>query len=129
MPHSVTRDSATVALLTLVTLTSPLQSWAETDCGDAPDKPAHHLIPANSETVHWGYFSKQRAPQAKVHSGDLVTLETLTHHANDDASRMVQGDPGAESVFSWAANSKGVDRRGAGPMDASAYGRGVGVFG
>ena len=61
-----------------------------------------------------------------AHSGDLVTIETLTHHANDDASRMVEGDPGAESVFAWSAEAKGVDRRGAGPMDASIHGRGVG---
>ena len=35
----------------------------------------------------------------EVESGDFVTIETLTHHANDDAERMVKGDPGAESVF------------------------------
>jgi len=72
---------------------------AATECGAKPAVPAHHVIPANNETVHWGYFSKVRKPQAVVHSGDFVTLETLTHHANDDADRMVTGDPGAESVF------------------------------
>ena len=96
------------------------------DCAKKPSAPAHHLIPATSKTVHWGYFSKGRKPQAIVHSGDYVTLETLTHHANDDAERMVNGDPGAESVFKWTGKEKGVDRRGAGPMDASVYGRGAG---
>lgn len=96
------------------------------DCGEAPASAQHHYIPATAETVHWGYFSKGREPQAVVHSGDLVTLETLTHHANDDAARMVTGDPGAESVFHWEPGDKGVDRRGAGPMDASALGRGAG---
>ena len=95
-------------------------------CSTAPGSPAHHHIPANSDTVHWGYFSKDREPQAIVHSGDFVTLETLTHHANDDAERMVTGDPGAESVFKWEPNDKGVDRRGAGPVDTSVYGRGAG---
>lgn len=32
---------------------------------------------------------------------------------------MVKGDAGAESVFRWTGGEKGVDRRGAGPMDAS----------
>jgi acetamidase/formamidase len=99
---------------------------AQEACQEMPASPAHHMLPANADTVHWGYFSKERAPQLYVHSGDLVTLETLTHHANDDAARMVQGDPGAESVFRWDADGKGVDRRGAGPIDASALGRGAG---
>lgn len=99
---------------------------AQEACGDAPEYPAHHYLPANADTVHWGYFSKGRAPQVFAHSGDLVTIETLTHHANDDAARMVEGDAGAESVFKWTADEKGVDRRGAGPMDASIEGRGAG---
>lgn len=95
-------------------------------CDTASDSARHHMLPANDKTVHWGYFSKSRAPTTVAQSGDLVTVETLTHHANDDAERMITGDPGAESVFRWENSSKGVDRRGAGPMDASVYGRGAG---
>ena len=58
-------------------------------------RPCHHYLPATAETVHWGYFSKLLRPQIEVNSGDYVTIETLTHHANDDAERMVKGDPGA----------------------------------
>ena len=86
----------------------------------------HHTLPANSETVHWGYFSKDVEPKLSVISGDFITIETLSHHANDDASLMVDGDPGAESVFRWNSDGKGVDRRGAGPVDASLFGRGAG---
>ena len=86
----------------------------------------HYHIPASDKTVHWGYFSKSLAPVVEVDSGDFVTIETLTHHANDDASRMIKGDPGAESVYLWDGSRKGVDRRGAGPMDASLFGRGAG---
>ena len=53
-------------------------------------------------------------------------MEALTHHAGDDYDRMIKGDDGAESVFHWTRNEKGVERRGAGPMDASVYGRGAG---
>jgi acetamidase/formamidase/AraC-like DNA-binding protein len=86
----------------------------------------HYRLPANNKTVHWGYFSKSLPPVLTVRSGDTVTIETLTHHANDDFERMVKGDASAESVFRWTAREKGVDRRGAGPMDASVCGRGPG---
>ncbi|MGE0752776.1 MAG: acetamidase/formamidase family protein [Variibacter sp.] len=89
-------------------------------------RPNHHYLPATAETVHWGYFSKLLKPQIEVASGDYVTIETLTHHANDDAERMVKGDPGAESVFLWTKEKKNVDRRGAGPMDGKLKGRGAG---
>ncbi|MEA2856506.1 MAG: hypothetical protein QOH98_827, partial [Methylobacteriaceae bacterium] len=80
-------------------------------------KPAYHYLPATADTVHWGYFSKLLKPQVEINSGDFITIEALTHHANDDAERMVQGDPGAESVFLWTKDKKGVNRRGAGPVD------------
>ena len=78
----------------------------------------HYYIPASANTVLWGYFSKSAKPVVEVESGDYVTIETLTHHANDDAERMVKGDPGAESIFYWDSKKKNVNRRGAGPMDA-----------
>ncbi|MCJ2179443.1 acetamidase/formamidase family protein [Novosphingobium album (ex Hu et al. 2023)] len=86
----------------------------------------HHHLPVSPETVHWGYLSKDLKPALHVRSGDFITIETLTHHANDDPERMVQGDAGAESVYHWDECGKAVDRRGAGPMDASAFGRGPG---
>jgi acetamidase/formamidase len=83
----------------------------------AGTKPAYHYLPATADTVHWGYFSKLLKPQVEINSGDFITIEALTHHANDDAERMVQGDPGAESVYLWTKDKKGVNRRGAGPVD------------
>jgi acetamidase/formamidase len=91
-------------------------------------KASHYYIPASDKTVHWGFFSRSLAPLVQVDSGDFVTIETLTHHANDDAERMVRGDPGAESVFYWDAKKKNVDRRGVGPMDSKVgAGGGLGV--
>lgn len=86
----------------------------------------HHYLPASPETVHWGYFSNSLKPVLTVQSGDFVTIETLTHHANDDPERMVEGDEGVEAIYRWTDEGKAVDRRGAGPMDASAVGRGPG---
>ena len=94
--------------------------------GATPGGTTHHLVPATPETVHWGYFSRSLKPVLSVHSGDLVTIETLTHHAYDDHERMIAGDRGAEAVFLWTRDKKNVDRRGAGPLDASIHGRGAG---
>jgi acetamidase/formamidase/AraC-like DNA-binding protein len=94
--------------------------------GRRPARPRHHLLRATANTVHWGYFSHDLKAVLEVDSGDTVTIETLTQHASDDWARMVAGDPGAESVFHWTADRKNVNRRGAGPLDASIYGRGAG---
>ena len=86
----------------------------------------HHQLRANQDTVHWGFFSRSLTPVLHIEPGDLVTIETLTQHAYDDHARMIQGDSGAQSVFHWTSERKNVDRRGAGPTDASIYGRGCG---
>ena len=86
----------------------------------------HHHLPATAQTIHWGYFGRSIPPVLTVASGDIVTIETLTQHAYDDHERMIKGDSGAESVFHWTRDHKAVDRRGAGPTDASIYGRGSG---
>lgn len=42
-----------------------------------------HRLPASPGTVHWGYFDPRLPPTVTVASGDLVEIETLTHHAGD----------------------------------------------
>jgi acetamidase/formamidase/AraC-like DNA-binding protein len=92
----------------------------------AEGEPRHHHLSVEAARVHWGYFGRSLQPQTEINSGDTITIETLTQHASDDPERMIAGDAGAESVFRWTPNAKNVDRRGAGPMDASVYGRGAG---
>lgn len=96
---------------------------AESSAQRQPETTSHYHLPANADTVHWGYFSKLLKPQVEIASSDYVTVETLTHHANDDHERMIQGDPGAESVYLWTRDKKAVFRRGAGDGD----GKGLGV--
>lgn len=93
---------------------------------DHPPTLERHYLPATAQTVHWGYLSHSLPPALRVNTGELVTIETLTQHAADDWDRMVAGDPGAENVFAWTAEGKSVERRGAGPIDASVFGRGAG---
>ncbi|MBN9672065.1 acetamidase/formamidase family protein [Roseibium aggregatum] len=89
-----------------------------------------HKLPATPETVHWGYFSKTLEPRLSIKSGDRVTVETITHHANDDYDRMIAGDKEAEDIFRWTAEEKTIKRRGAGPVDGTLQhgsGEGLGV--
>jgi acetamidase/formamidase/AraC-like DNA-binding protein len=88
--------------------------------------PRHHHLPVGAKHIHWGFFSRALKPIIEIASGDTITVETLTQHASDDPERMIAGDQGAESVFHWTSETKTVDRRGAGPMDASVFGRGAG---
>jgi acetamidase/formamidase/AraC-like DNA-binding protein len=96
------------------------------DEADRTAEPAHHHLEIKAERVHWGFFSRSLQPQAEIRSGDTITIETLTQHASDDAERMIAGDAAAEEIFRWTPEGKTVDRRGAGPMDASVFGRGAG---
>ncbi len=102
------------------------QAPPATPCGNGAAAGHHHHLPATAQTVHWGYFGRSIPPVLSIASGDIVTIETLTQHAYDDHERMIKGDSGAESVFHWTREHKAVDRRGAGPTDASIYGRGSG---
>jgi acetamidase/formamidase/AraC-like DNA-binding protein len=126
-PHSpfqaLLRDHARYAVALALTPKRSASSSSSTVDGTAPN---HYYLPVSDKTVHWGYLSRSLKPVISVRSGDVVTIETLTQHASDDRERMIDGDPGAESVFHWTADKKAVDRRGAGPMDASIFGRGAG---
>ena len=73
-----------------------------------------------------GAISKLLKPQLEVDSGDYITIEAVTHHAGDDTERLVKGDPGVESIYLWTKEKKGVNRRGAGPVDGKLLGRGSG---
>jgi acetamidase/formamidase len=113
-------SGAAVLATTGISMVSP--ALAQASAARQPGQPNYFHLPANAETVHWGYFSKLLKPQLEVVSGDFITIETLTHQASDDAERMIQGDPGAESVYLWTKDKKGVVRRGAGPGDGGGLG-------
>src|ERR1700704_1612145 len=66
-----------------------------------------HRLPATPSTVHWGYFDPRLEPVFTVASGDLVAIETLTHHAGDAPDLLM--DAGITDVFDR------VNDRGPGP--------------
>lgn len=65
------------------------------------------------ENVHWGYFSKTLEPALTVPSGSEVVVEMATHHACDDWDRMIKGDEGMESIYTWNEEMAAESFRGA----------------
>jgi acetamidase/formamidase len=83
----------------------------------------------SNETVHFGFFSKKLTPKLTVDSGTTVTVEMATHHACDDWDKMIKGDAGMESIFTWSDTVRGVQARGAtGGEKGGYYGDGVHVL-
>jgi acetamidase/formamidase len=66
-----------------------------------------HFLPSTPSTVHWGYFDPRLDPVLTVASGDLVAIETLTHHAGDAPDLLM--DSAIAEVFDR------VEDRGPGP--------------
>ncbi|HTJ86509.1 MAG TPA: acetamidase/formamidase family protein [Terriglobales bacterium] len=131
LPRSVRFAEVLVeaALLETTPALAPTRAASPHEASDADDEEdvgAHYYLPAAAHTVHWGYFSSLIKPILTVNSGDYLTIETVTQHAYDDYERMIQGDAGVESIFFWDKDRKAIDRRGAGPLDASIFGRGAG---
>ena len=59
--------------------------------------PTVHQLLATPSTVHWGYFDPRLEPVLTVAPGDLVAIETLTHHAGDAPDLLM--DAGITDVF------------------------------
>jgi hypothetical protein len=67
----------------------------------------------NKDTVHWGYFSQTLTPILTVNSGDTIEVEMATHHACDDWDKMIKGDAGLESIYTWTGAGANEPYRGA----------------
>jgi acetamidase/formamidase len=54
------------------------QSRAAKETGQ-PASGKHHILPANKDTVQWGWLDPAEKPKVVVNSGDTVSIETLNH--------------------------------------------------
>ena len=85
-----------------------------------------YYIPANSNTVKWGYYNKNIPPILKIDPGDVVTIEVLTHHAGDAYDLMIKGDKNMEEIYEWTNIKKTINRRGMGDINDKSIGPGKG---
>jgi acetamidase/formamidase len=92
-----------LAVINLLTRVLARSDAIGTDWHDHPmvlsrtESPIVHRLPATPSTLHWGYFDPRLEPALTVASGDLVAIETLTHHAGDAPDLLM--DAGISDVF------------------------------
>src|SRR5580698_9715514 len=67
------RDGAAAA----VACVFGLISMAHADPG--PSGSRHYSLPATPENVQWGWYDPTEKPKLTIHSGDTVSIETLSH--------------------------------------------------
>ncbi|UPK46582.1 acetamidase/formamidase family protein [Paenibacillus pabuli] len=101
------------AALSAILLMNPVCYVANADTIRIGNIPKTHYLEANSENVRWGNIGKGD-PVLTVNSGDIVTVEAVTHHSGDDYERMIKGDIGVEDIFHWSETEKHKADRGPG---------------
>ncbi|ERG94156.1 acetamidase/formamidase family protein [Haloquadratum walsbyi] len=60
-------------------------------------EPTIHKIDAAPETVNWGFFDNSTEPVCRIESGDIVSIETVTHQAGDAPDYLM--DPTIENIY------------------------------
>jgi hypothetical protein len=46
---------------------------------NADGQPHHYELPATADNVQWGWYDPNEKPKLRIHSGDTVSIETLSH--------------------------------------------------
>ena len=73
-----------------------------------------------------GLFQQVAEAVVEIDSGDFVTIETLTHHANDDSERMIEGRSGRRERLSTGPRTARTSTGAAPGRWSSILGRGAG---
>ena len=47
--------------------------------GNARAESKHYELPATPDNVQWGWYDINEKPKLTIHSGDTVSIETLSH--------------------------------------------------
>lgn len=63
-----------------------------------------HYLPANVDTVIWGWYKPGREPVLTMESGETVTMEAITSVVGHDYAKMIRGDPAIEEIMAWYPN-------------------------
>ena len=65
-----------MAATALLGLTSAARAQSPSPQRGAPE---HYTLPATPENVQWGWYDPNEKPKLTIHSGDTVSIETLSH--------------------------------------------------
>ncbi|MCL1926030.1 MAG: acetamidase/formamidase family protein [Syntrophorhabdaceae bacterium] len=68
--------------------------------------PNYHILKATPETVKWGYFDNSQKPALTIKPGDIVEIETITHHAGDAPDLLM--DDGVRAIYDAIPESERI---------------------
>ncbi len=60
-------------------LTQAQEAQQPPSAAQALRKPKHYSLPATPDTVQWGWYDIHETPKIRMHSGDSVSIETISH--------------------------------------------------
>jgi acetamidase/formamidase len=79
-------------------MTSPILSRMVADLvGGAGGVGTTHQLPATPDSCFWGYVDAGQEPVLTIESGDVVEIETITHHAGDAPDLLM--DDGVRAIW------------------------------
>lgn len=99
--------------LSMFLLVNPSYGVSNANADKVSSIPKTHYLAANADNIRWGNIGVGE-PVLTVNSGDIVTVEAVTHHSGDDYERMIQGDEGVEDIYHWNETEQNVANRGPG---------------
>src|SRR5260370_30810211 len=80
MMISSQRTLATALLIAASSVCSGAQPQSASEKGAAQKSTGkHYVLPANKDTVQWGWVDPKEKPKVVVDSGDTISIETLSH--------------------------------------------------
>src|ERR1700693_1080925 len=110
------KTSATALLISAVALCSGVQAQNSSEKTAAQKSTGkHYVLPANKDTVQWGWYDTAEKPKLVVNSGDTVSIETWLHGMDE----IKPGVAMEEIVKLRLANDGGGAQSITGPIDAN----------
>src|SRR5216684_3701127 len=78
------RTLATALLIAASSVCAGAQAQSASEKGAGPKSTGkHYVLPANKDTVQWGWLDPTEKPKVVVDSGDTVSIETLRHSMDE----------------------------------------------
>jgi hypothetical protein len=101
---NASRDLTGLALLFALAFPVHVQPATESESNaQAPRASRHYSLPATQENVQWGWYDPGEKPKLVIHSGDTVSIETISHSLGQIKPGLDMG--GSKPSTGWPVRS------------------------
>jgi acetamidase/formamidase len=111
-PHAMICVNTSRAIVAAVALISCMPAAHAQESNAPKHASKHYVLPATAENVQWGWYDINEKPKLTIHSGDTVSIETLSH----SLGQIKPGVPMEEIVRLRKANPGGGPHSITGPI-------------